>query len=219
MDVNSKPDPKLTEATLRRYQRLAPIYDLMEILPERRYLPWRKRFWSLVEGPKVLEIGVGTGKNMPFYPKGSEITAIDLTPGMLDRARKRAQELKLDVDLQLGDAQDLEFPDATFDTVLATFVFCSVPDPLIGLREVLRVTKPGGQILLLEHVRSEQPLLGALMDLLNPVVVRTLGPHINRRTVENVARAGIKVQKVENLGVGDIFKLIVARRLDDQEVI
>lgn len=184
----------------------------METLPERRYMIWRKRLWSLVKGPRVLEVGVGTGKNLPYYPPDMKFIAIDLTPGMLERARQRAREIGLDVDLRLGDVQDLEFPDESFDTVVATFVFCSVPDPVLGLREVVRVLKPGGQLLLLEHVRSERPLLGRLMDLLNPLVVRLMGPNINRRTVDNVKRAGLIVERVEDLGLGDIFKLIIASR-------
>ena len=95
--------------------------------------------------------------------------------------------------------------------MLATFVFCSVPNPVLGLSEVRRVVKPGGQVLLLEHVRSEQPALGTVMDTLNPVVVRVTGANINRRTVENVRRAGLVVERVEDLGMRDIFKLIVAR--------
>lgn len=182
------------------------------MLAERRYLTWRERLWSLVAGPKVLEIGVGTGKNIPFYPPGMEITAIDLTPSMLERAKKRAMKSGVEVNLLLGDVQNLEFPDHTFDTVLATYVFCSVPDPVLGLEEVLRVTKPGGQALFIEHVRSENLLLGALMDMVDPLVARMIGPHINRRTVQNVERAGLQISMVENLGHGGIFKLIVARK-------
>lgn len=205
-------DPKETQKTRARYQRISTLYDFMEILPERRYKPWRERLWSLVKGPKVLEVGVGTGKNMPFYPKGLQITGIDLTPGMLDRARKRADDLKLDVDLRIGDAQALDFPDETFDSVVATFVFCSVPDPLLGLGQLVRVVKPAGQVILMDHVRSEQPLFGILMDALNPIVVRITGANINRRTVENVREASLVIDHVEVLGMGGIFKLIVAHR-------
>jgi ubiquinone/menaquinone biosynthesis C-methylase UbiE len=215
MKLFSQPDPKATEATRKRYQRIAPLYDLMETLPEQRYQSWRERLWSLVEGPEVLEVGVGTGKNMSFYPGDAQVTAIDLTPGMLEKARARARELGLHVDLRLGDVQELEFADETFDTVVSTCVFCSVPDPILGLHEVLRVLKPDGRLLMIEHVRSGNPLLGNVMDLLNPVVVRAMGPNINRRTVENVDRAGLVVDRVEDLGLGDIFKLIVARRDDD----
>jgi len=205
-------DTRATKQTRARYQRIAPLYDLMDVLGERRYSAWRPRLWSLVQGPEVLEVGVGTGKNMPYYPDGVRITAVDLTPGMLERARRRAAQMNLDVNLQLGDAQALDFPDASFDDVVATFVFCSVPDPVLGLTELARVVKPGGRLLLLEHVRSARPLAGAIMDVLNPVVVRLTGANINRRTTENVRQSGWQLEQVEDVGMGDIFKLIVARR-------
>ena len=197
--------------TRARYQRLAPMYDRMEAVPERRFHPWRQRLWSLVHGPRVLEVGVGTGKNMSFWPRAVELTAIDLTPGMLDKAQRRAAELKLRVDLRLGDVQALEFPDASFDAAVATFVFCSVPDPVLGLRELKRVVKPGGQIILLEHMRSPNKVIGKIMDVLNPLVVRVMGANINRRTLENVQAAGWSIEQADDLGMGGIIKLIVAR--------
>jgi phosphatidylethanolamine/phosphatidyl-N-methylethanolamine N-methyltransferase len=207
-----RPDPEATNQTQVRYQRIAPMYDRMEVIAERSYQPWRTRLWSMVRGPKVLEVGVGTGKNMPYYPEGLDITAIDLTPGMLSRARKRVAQLNIAVDLHLGDVQCLDFPDGVFDEVVATFVFCSVPNPLLGLEEVARVIKPGGRVFLLEHVRTANPVLGTFMDILNPAVARLTGVNINRHTVENVNLSGLRLEKVEELGMGDIFKLIVARR-------
>ena len=128
-----------TARTRARYQRISPLYDAMELLAERRYASWRPYLWSLVEGPKVLEVGVGTGKNIPYYPADLDITAIDLTPGMLDRATALATKTEADVKLQLGDVQKLDFPDETFDEAVATFVFCSVPDPVLGFNEIARV--------------------------------------------------------------------------------
>ena len=128
-EANVAFDPRKTEITQARYQRLARFYDLMEVLPEQMYSAWRAYLWSLVKGPNVLEVGVGTGKNIPYYPKGMQVTAVDLTPGMLARASRRAEELGLKVDLLLADAQHLQFPDNTFDTIVATFVF----EPCIGI--------------------------------------------------------------------------------------
>ena len=202
---------KITETAKRRYNRLAPVYDFMEGLVERSHFSkWREMLWSRVEGSNILEVGAGTGKNFPYYPGDAEITAIDFSDKMLSRAREKAKKQRIKVRLQQMDVQNLEFEDNAFDTVVASFVFCSVPDPIRGLTEVERVCKPGGKVLLLEHVLSANRIMAWLMNLLNPIVVR-VGPNINRRTVENVAKGGLKVEAVTDLAAG-IFKLIEARK-------
>jgi len=205
-------EDKATTLTRARYQRLSSVYDVMEGSMERRYFPWRKRLWEMASGTEILEVGVGTGKNMPFYPHGIKITAIDLTPGMLDRARKRASDLRLNISLKIGDVQALEFPDSHFDNVVATFVFCSVPNPVLGLKELRRVVKPDGKILLLEHMRPENEVMAKMMDMMNPLVVRLMGANINRRTVENIHLAGLRVESIQDLAMQGMFKLIVARK-------
>lgn len=203
---------KNTEVTRQRYNRVATVFDLMEGLMERsRYSRWRQLLWSKVEGKKILEVGVGTGKNFPFYPDDTEINAVDLSDKMLARARDKAQKQGVRENLKQMDIQNLEFEDNTFDTVVSTFVFCSVPDPIQGLKEVKRVTKIGGKIILLEHVLSANRLMASLMNLANPLVVRMMGANINRQTVENVKVSGLIAEKVTDLANG-IFKLIEARK-------
>lgn len=200
-----------TALTRQRYQRISAIYDRMEGLMERRFRPWREKVWQFANGPRILEVGVGTGKNMEFWPEDGKVTGIDLTPGMLDIARKRAMQLQREGDdLFLADVQHLDFPSRIFDTVIATFVFCSVPDPVQGLRELGRVVHPDGHIMLLEHVRIDRPIIGAIMDTLAPLIVQLNGANINRRTVTNVQLAGLKIDHVMDLDKMGMFKLIFA---------
>jgi ubiquinone/menaquinone biosynthesis C-methylase UbiE len=200
-----------TALTRARYQRISSIYDRMEGVMERRIRPWREKLWQFATGPRLLEVGVGTGKNMEFWPRDCTVTAIDLTPGMLELARKKAVALnRHGDDLFLADIQHLQLPSSIFNTVVATCVFCSVPDPIQGLREVGRVVRPDGHILLLEHIRIDKPVIGALMDLLAPLVVRLNGASINRRTITNVSAAGLKIEQVIDLDKMGMFKMILA---------
>jgi ubiquinone/menaquinone biosynthesis C-methylase UbiE len=199
------------KAEARRYNRVAWRYDLLEVPMER--MLFSKLRGEMLQGMrgKVLEVGVGTGKSLPYYPKGVELVGIDISPKMLVKAKTRAKTLGVDVDLRVMDVENLQFPDKVFDFIVVTFVFCSVTDPIKGLRELARVVKDDGTILMLEHVRSENRVSGKLMDWFNPVVRWLFGPNINRRTVENVKAAGLEVVSVESKGP-KILKKIVARR-------
>ena len=201
-------DSRATVVAQRRYNRQAALYDLREAPMELFIGRWRRRLWSQIPpGSRVLEIGVGTGKNMRWYPPGVSVVAVDFSPRMLSRAVRRVRKGGVDVQLALMDAQALALAGGPFDVVVSTCVFCSVPDPVLGLEEVRRVLRPDGRILLLEHVRSRLPVLGRLMDWVNPVSVRLQGANINRDTVGNVQKAGLSTRRVDNLFL-DIVKLI-----------
>lgn len=204
----TRQDSSEAATTQRRYDRQAPVYDLMQAPAELLvFSRLRRRLWSQVEGNLVLEVGVGTGKNLPCHPQGARSVAVDISPRMLQRAAGYARRLGQEVDLVLADAQRLPFRDGVFNVAAATFVFCSVPHPVAGLQEVRRVVRGGGRVHLLEHVRARNRLIGRLMDVMNPIAVRLTGANINRDTVSNAARAGISLDEVESRGFG-IVKLI-----------
>lgn len=182
------------------YDRVASVYDLytrpMEAMGGTRA---RRRLFSRARG-RVLELGIGTGANVPFYPPDVELVGVDISGRMLQRARRRALRGR-DVALQRADIEHLPYGDASFDTVTAACVFCSVDDPVQGLREARRVTRPGGFVLLYEHVRPTNPLLARLADATSPWTRRTFGPELNRRTEENVAAAGMTVVEARRRGI------------------
>lgn len=165
---------------------------------------WRERLLNHVSGD-VLEVGVGTGANLSYYPKEVNLTAIDFSPKMLSYGKEHAARLKKPVTFYEMDAEKMTFSDNSFDYVVTTCVFCSVPDPVRGLKEIHRVLKPEGKLLMLEHMRSENRLLGLLMDIVNPVVVKILGANINRRTLENLEQAGFNIAYEKRL-MGSIMR-------------
>jgi ubiquinone/menaquinone biosynthesis C-methylase UbiE len=197
----------MTELTRRPaevvYDRVAAIYDLytapMEALGGQRA---RQRLFGRARG-RVLELGVGTGTglSLPSYPADVELTGIDISPRMLARARQRATRLGVTADLELADIEQLPYPDSSFDTVTAACVFCSVDDPVRGLREAARVVRPTGQVLLYEHVRPQNPALGKLTDLVSPLTRRLFGPEFNRPTERNVEAAGLRIVEVRRRGI------------------
>ncbi len=195
---------RATEHARRRYDRGARFYHFAD---QQIRQEWRLRALAEVRG-RVLELGVGTGGNLPLYDPARVVcvTGIDFSQAMLQRARQRV--CPVPCDLQTMDAQDLSFPDATFDTVLATLVFCTVPDPVRALREARRVLRADGQLVLLEHVRVAGPL-GALQDALNPLTVWLIGDHVNRRTLDSVRKAGLEPVRVDHVA-GELLQLIVA---------
>ncbi len=194
----------------QRYDRLAPYFDGLEgFLEGLLFRRLRKQLWAQAAGAHILEVGVGTGKNFDFYPDDARITAIDFSPKMLAMAQRKRQRKYLDVDLALMDVQSLDYADNSFDTVIASFVFCSVPKPRKGLKELYRVCKPGGQVLLLEHVLSSNRTVAMLMNFINPLVVNLVGANINRQTLKNLQACPFQKIFVDPAS-SDMVKLIRA---------
>ncbi len=193
--------------TQQRYNRIAGLYDILEAPMEHMFSTRRKDLLKEASG-KTLEVGIGTGKNIEYYPAEVQLTGIDFSEKMLERARKKAEDFPT-VRLLLMDAQNMSFEDNSFDTVVTSCVFCSVPDPVQGLKEIKRVCKTGGKILMLEHVRSQKRTVGKIMDFLNPVPLNLFGANINRRTYENLLKAGFNPTRIEVQDLwSDILKLI-----------
>lgn len=199
-------------AIKKRYDRIAPYFEGLEAVMEGLFFKnWRQKLWEKVDGYHILEVGVGTGKNFDFYPANARITAIDFSQEMLRQAEHKKNRKHISVELNEMDVQSLQYADNSFDTVIGSFVFCSVPLPLKGLKELCRVCKPGGQVLLLEHVLSSKPLIAKIMNFLNPVIVALVGANINRNTVKNIQACGFASVHVDERS-GDIIKLIEARK-------
>lgn len=197
-----------TSRVARVYDRLAWAYDLYNAPME--WIGGRRRRRRALRGARgiTLEVGIGTGRNLEHYPPGVRLVGLDIAGRMLARAAPRAEKLAARVDLVQGDVERLPFPDASFDTVAAACVFCSVADPVGGLAEVRRVVRREGRVLLLEHVRPRNRFLGWLADVLSPVSRRLFGPELNRRTEENVLAAGMNIEGIRRAGV---WREIVAR--------
>jgi ubiquinone/menaquinone biosynthesis C-methylase UbiE len=206
--IKASAPTKTQDAVTARYDRIARFYDIldkpMDLLGVARR---RKRLLAKARG-KTLEVGVGTGRNLGLYTDGVQLTGIDISTNMLAKARSAARRRDIDATLEVADVQELPYENGSFDTVTATCVFCSVADPVAGLREVARTARADGQILLLEHVRPRNPVLGWLADRLAPVVSRLMGPEINRRTEDNIAAAGLDIVDIRRWG---IWREIVAR--------
>jgi len=195
----------------KKYDRLAKIYDFMETPMELlSFARWRsKAIDKVFTAHNILEVGTGTGKNLPCYNEGQQVFAFDISKKMLKKAKVRAKKSKAIVDLAQMDAESLGFADSIFYASVATYVLCSVENPLSGLFEIRRVLKKDGIAVFLEPMRSENGLVGKSMDLMNPIVSR-MGPNMNRRTVRNIENAGFEVIEEVRLFTS-IFRLIVAR--------
>jgi ubiquinone/menaquinone biosynthesis C-methylase UbiE len=194
------------------YHRIAAFYDLLDLPFEvGRYRTLRPRLFEGLAGT-ILDAGVGTGRNMPFYPRSAKMVGIDLSPAMLARATRRRDRMGLDVNLQEMDVLRTSFPDHSFDAAVATFLFCVLPPEhqAPALRELARICKPGGEIRILEYVYSQDPFRRFVMGLWAPWVRWAYGAAFDRATEDYLAEAGLEAVETRFL-YKDVIKLIVAR--------
>lgn len=198
--------------TKNKYNRIANVYNFFTGGKDpSKISAWTQRVMDNLEGEKILEVGVGTGKVARHYPDHLQVIGIDFSTNMLKRAQVEVID-KANVTLLEMDAQKLTFKDNSFDTVVSSCVFCAVPDPILGMAEMQRVCKPNGKIIMVEHVRSDKKVKGKIMDWLNVISVGLMGEHINRDTENNLIVAGFKREDIKSDYIySDIVKFITIR--------
>ena len=196
-----------TERVRRHYDRSAGSYDRIISWAEKALFGGAREWVCLQARGEVLEIAVGTGRNFPFYPEGVRLSGIELSPKMLDLARRRARELGRDADLRVGDAHNLPYPDASFDTVIVTLALCTIPDHRRALAEAARVLRPGGELLLLEHVRSPVLPVRLLQRVLEPLTLLLDHDHLLREPLRHVEDAGLVLESLERSKLGIVERL------------
>lgn len=202
----------------KRYDRIAPVYDSLEYLMEKGKMgDWRQKLWQRVktkidkENMTLLEAGVGTGKNIEYYPDDIQIYGIDFSSKMISKAKEKLKTQNKEAKLMEMDIENLDFEDNYFDLIVTSCVFCSVPDPIRGLKELKRVLKKDGRIIMLEHMRSRNKTAAKLMDLFNWLSLYIWGANINRKTIENIKEAGLELVEVTDL-MSDIVKEIELKK-------
>jgi ubiquinone/menaquinone biosynthesis C-methylase UbiE len=197
---------------LQKYQRIAPLYDLLDLPFERgRYSALRPLLFREMTG-QLLDAGIGTGRNCAYYPPTATVSGIDISPAMLERARRRCPTLAEGGRLYQMDVTALQFERATFDAAVSSFLFCVLPDQLQvpALRELGRVVKPGGIIRLIEYVRPKGTLRRAITYLWQPWIAGAYGASYDRHTEQHVPAAGLELVESRYV-VDDLMKMLTVR--------
>src|SRR5215212_2252845 len=202
---------KETERMRHLWEKQAPRYDQRIALWEKILFGDGRRWVCSRARGEVLEVAIGTGRNLAFYPKGVRLTGIDLSPAMLERARERARELRMEVDLREGDAQELPFQDESFDTVVCTLSLCNMPEDRKAVAEMKRVLRTGGRLLLLDHIRAASEFGRAVQKALEVVTVRVEGEHLLRCPLEHIQAEGFEVEQRERYKAGIVERLSARR--------
>ena len=195
-----------------KYNLVSKLYDLLDCPFEIfRYKKIRQTVWKSCTG-RILDAGIGTGRNIPFYPKNSKVYGIDISEGMIAKASKRAEKLNRKVKISKYDMIHTNFPDNFFDTVVATFLFCVMPDKLKqkALKEIKRICKTNGKIILLEYEYSKKTVRKLFMKFLTPYVDFMYGARFDRRTIEAIRNEKLKIV-YDKYVYQDIIRMIVLK--------
>lgn len=195
----------------RVWDRYAPSYDKQMAFLDRVPFGGGREWLAARASGRVLEVAVGTGRNLPHYPAETSITGIELSPAMLTIARTRAADLGREADLREGDAEHLPFADASFDTAVCALSLCSIPDPAAAIGEMKRVLVPGGRLLLLDHVGSTWPPIYAAQWLIERLTIRAAGEHFTRRQLPLVQAAGFEIVTAERLKAGTVERIFARK--------
>ena len=207
--MRTQEDP--TAKAVRIWDKMAPRYDRdIQFWEKVQFGGGREWIGARAKG-RVLEVAVGTGRNFDFYSRRVGITGVDLSPDMLDIARRHAIDLDLEVNLRVAAAEALPFDDDSFDTAVCTLSLCTIPDPAASIAEMKRVLRQGGQLLLLDHIGSNWWPIWAAQRLIEQLTVRTAGEHMTRRQLPLVEAAGFDIVETQRLKAGTVER-IAARK-------
>lgn len=196
-------------ATKEKWDKVAKTFDAMSgIGTEKRWAPVKTRFFSNMGDGKILFLAVGTGLDISSFPPGKNITSIDISPKMLEQAKPRADAYPGQMEVFEIDVLDMPYEDNCFDQVFTSCTFCSVPDPVAGLKSLFRILKPGGELHMFEHTGSKIFPFNVMLNIMTPLT-RKLGPEMNRPTQDNVKKAGFTIKNINPIYM-DVVKTIYA---------
>ena len=199
----------MDEVTRNKWDNAAATFDLMAGFgPEKRWEPYKKDLFANMGDGNILFLALGTGLDLPAFPDGKSITAIDISQKMIDQAQPRIEAYNGTIDARQADVHDMPYEDGQFDQVFTSCTFCSVPNPIDGLKAIKRVLRPGGDLYMFEHTGSRYFPFSVMMNAMTQIT-RRLGPDMNRTTVENVKAAGFDLKQVTHVYL-DVVKTIHA---------
>lgn len=202
--------------TQEKWNRAARSFDMMSANgPEKRWRPAKLKVFSHMRpNARILFLALGTGLDIDTFPKGCDITAIDISPNMVEKAQARIDAYEGEFRAEVMDVHDMSFDEQSFDQVFTSCTFCSVPRPVDGLKALFRVLKPGGELHMFEHTGSDVFPFSLMMKLMSPLASR-FGPELDRDTVANVQMAGFELSEVNHVFLDTVKTISAVRPLGD----